>query len=92
MPERGRTTRDSAYAIELGLTAPASGAHAFFVTAGTTLAPYATEDLLDAFAPDVPRSRRFVGREVPIDLTAARTVLGFQARHELDLPTLPLEL
>jgi nucleoside-diphosphate-sugar epimerase len=85
-------TRDSAYAVELGLTAPLSGAHPFFVAADTTIAPYATEDLLDAFAPDVPRSRRFVGREVPIDLTAIRTVLGFRARHELDLPTLPLEL
>jgi nucleoside-diphosphate-sugar epimerase len=85
-------TRDSAYAVELGLTAPLSGAHTFFVAADTTLAPYETEDLLDAFAPDVPRSRRFVGREVPIDLTAIRTVLGFRAKHELDLPTLPLEL
>ncbi|TDW22446.1 NAD-dependent epimerase/dehydratase family protein [Kribbella kalugense] len=85
-------TRDAAYAVELGLTASLSGAHAFFVAAGTTTAPYATEDLLDVFAPDVPRSRRFIGREVPIDLTAVRTVLGFEAKHELDLPTLPLEL
>jgi nucleoside-diphosphate-sugar epimerase len=83
--------RDSARAIELGLTAPLSGAHVFFVAAGTTRAPYETEALLDAFAPDVPRLRRFIGREVPIDLTAARTVLGFQAQYELDLPTLDLE-
>lgn len=85
-------TRDAAYAIELGLTATLSGAHIFFVAAGTTTAPYETEALLDAFAPGVPRLRRFVGREVSIDLTAARTVLGFQARHELDLPTLRLEI
>jgi nucleoside-diphosphate-sugar epimerase len=85
-------TRDAAYAIELGLTAPLSGAHKFFVAAGTTNAPYETEALLDAFAPAVPRLRRFVGREVPIDLTAARTVLGFQAQHELDLPTHRLEI
>lgn len=85
-------TRDSAYAVELGLTASLSGARTFFVAAGTTTAPYATEDLLDAFAPDVPRTRRFIGREVPIDLTAVRTVLGFEAKHELDLPTLSLEL
>jgi nucleoside-diphosphate-sugar epimerase len=83
--------RDAALAIELGLTASLSGAHKFFVAAGTTNAPYATEELLQAFAPRVPRLRRFVGREVPIDLTAVRTVLGFQARHELDLPTLPLK-
>jgi nucleoside-diphosphate-sugar epimerase len=85
-------TRDAAYAIELGLTATLSGAHTFFAAAGTTNAPYETEALLDAFAPNVPRLRRFVGREVPIDLTAVRTVLGFQARHELDLPTNPLEI
>lgn len=85
-------TRDAASAVELGLTASLSGAHTFFVAAGTTTAPYATEDLLDAFAPEVPRSRRFIGREVPIDLTAVRTVLGFEAKHELDLPTLSLEL
>lgn len=84
-------TRDAAYAIELGLTAPVSGAQVFFVTAGTTVAPYETEALLDRFAPRIPRSRRFPGREVPIDLTAAKTVLGFEARHELDLPTLDLE-
>ncbi|GAA1569884.1 NAD(P)-dependent oxidoreductase [Kribbella sancticallisti] len=84
-------TRDAAYAIELGLTASLSGAHTFFVAAGTTNAPYETEALLDAFAPGVPRLRRFVGREVPIDLTAARTVLGFRAQHELDLPTDRLE-
>jgi nucleoside-diphosphate-sugar epimerase len=84
-------TRDAAYAIELGLTASLSGAHKFFVAAGTTNAPYETEALLDAFAPGVPRLRRFVGREVPIDLTAVRTVLGFQAQHELDLPTHRLE-
>jgi nucleoside-diphosphate-sugar epimerase len=84
-------TRDSAYAVELGLTAPLSGAHTFFVAAGTTIAPYPTEDLLDAYMPEVPRLRKFAGREVPLDLTAVRTVLGFQARHELDLPTLSLE-
>ena len=85
-------TRDAAYAIELGLTAPLSGAHKFFVAAGTTNAPYETESLLDAFAPGVPRLRRFPGRQVPIDLTAVRTVLGFEARYELDLPTHQLEI
>jgi nucleoside-diphosphate-sugar epimerase len=84
-------TRDAADAIELGLTATLSGAHTFFVAAGTTIAPYGTEALLDAFAPEVPRARRFIGREVPIDLTAGRTMLGFQAKYELDLPTLDLE-
>lgn len=83
-------TRDAAYAIELGLTASLSGAHTCFVAAGTTIAPYETEALLDAFAPNVPRLRGFAGREVPMDLTAARTLLGFRAQYELDLPTLQL--
>lgn len=83
-------TRDAAYAIELGLTARFTGAQAFFVAADRTQAPYETEALLDRYAPGVQRLRRFSGREVPIDLTAARTVLGFQARYELDLPTLEL--
>ena len=39
-----------------------------------------------------PRLRRFAGREVPMDLTAVRTVLGFQAQYELDLPTHELEI
>jgi nucleoside-diphosphate-sugar epimerase len=65
-------TRDAAYAIELGLTAELSGQHTLFVAASTTNAPFATEDLLDAFAPGVPRLRRMAGREVPIDLNAAR--------------------
>lgn len=78
-------TRDAARAISLGLTARLTGAHVALVAAATTNAPYRTEDLLQAFAPGVPRLRRFVGREVPVDLTVARTLLGFQALYELDL-------
>ncbi|HEY5221635.1 MAG TPA: NAD(P)-dependent oxidoreductase [Microbacteriaceae bacterium] len=83
-------TRDAARAIELGLTAQTKGAHAFFLAANRTNAPYQTEDMLDAFVPDTPRSRRFVEREVPMDLTPARELIGFEARHELDLHTLDL--
>lgn len=83
-------TRDAARAVALSLTAPIAGAHRLFVAADTSIVPYPTEDLLDAYAPTVPRLRRFVGREVALDMTRARTVLGFRAQHELDLPTLPL--
>lgn len=83
-------TRDAARAIELALTARTSGAHAFFLAADDTLSPYRTEELLERFAPDTPRLRRFVEREVPIDLTPARELIGFQARHPLPLPTLEL--
>lgn len=82
--------RDAARAILLGLTAELSGMHRLFLAADNTLASYRTEDLLDAFAPGVLRLRRFVGREVPMDLGPVRTLLGFRAQHELDLPTLDL--
>lgn len=83
-------TRDAARAIELGLGATTGGAHAFFIAADTTSAPYRTEDLLDRFAPGVARTRRFVDREVPIDLTPVRALLGFRAEHELPLETIDL--
>ena len=59
------------------------GAHAVFVAADETNVPFPTDDLLDRYAPGVPRLRSFAGREVPIDLTRARTLLGFQAEHLL---------
>ena len=82
--------RDAARAVELALLSSTPGAHPVFVAARTTLSPYPTEDLLDRYAPGVPRLRRFVGREVPIDLTAARTLLGFQAEHLLPVEPAPL--
>ena len=75
--------RDAARAVELALTAPLSGAHALFVAAPETFRPEPTQDLLERFAPDVTRLRAFIGREVPIDLTAAKTLLGFRAEHLL---------
>jgi nucleoside-diphosphate-sugar epimerase len=83
-------TRDAARSIELSLIARTTGAHAFFLAANSTNSPYRTEDLLQRYAPDVPRLRRFVDREVPIDLTPARELIGFQAAHELDIQTLEL--
>ncbi|GAA2276573.1 NAD(P)-dependent oxidoreductase [Glycomyces scopariae] len=83
-------TEDAARSIVLALTAGTTGAHAFFLAANTTVAPYRTEDLLDKFAPGVPRLRRFVGREVPIDLTPARELIGFEAHRDLPIPTLDL--
>jgi nucleoside-diphosphate-sugar epimerase len=82
--------RDAARAIELALTAPVTGAHAGFLAAATTIVPHATEALLDRYASAAPRRRRFSGREVPMDLTAVRTLLGYTAEHKLGLP--PLEL
>lgn len=83
--------RDAARVVELSLTKQISGAVPIFVAAETTAVPYATDELLDRFAPAVPRTRSFPGREVPIDLTRARSLLGFRAAHSLDLPMRSLE-
>ena len=63
---------------------------AVFVAADETNVPYPTDDLLDRYAPGVPRLRSFPGREVPIDLTRARTLLGFRAEHLLPVEPAPL--
>ncbi|MBA8794475.1 nucleoside-diphosphate-sugar epimerase [Friedmanniella endophytica] len=82
--------RDAARAVELAVTRPVSGAHAVLVAADDVRVPHATEDLLDAYAPGVPRRRRFVGTEVPVDLGRCRSLLGFRAEHTLDLEPGPL--
>ena len=81
--------RDAARAVELSLLSGHAGAHAVFVAADTTCLATPTEDLLDRHGGTVPRLRRFVGREVPIDLTVARTLLGFQAAYPLPLENPP---
>jgi nucleoside-diphosphate-sugar epimerase len=75
-------SRDAARACWLAATVPLSGHHPIFVTAPDTLAPYPTEELLDKFLPGVPRRAPLPGRTVPVDLTAARTLLGFAAEYE----------
>ena len=79
--------RDAARAIELSLVAHTEGAVAFFLAADNTLAPYRTDELIDRYAPTTPRLRRFVEREVPIDLAPARELIGFRAVHELNIET-----
>jgi len=84
-------SRDAARALVSALTATVTGAHAILLAADKTMVPYSTDELLRVFAPGTPRLRPFTGREVPIDLTTARILLGFRAEHELDMPTLPLD-
>lgn len=79
--------RDAALAIELALESTAAGANAFYLAAPLTSIPYRTEDVLDALAPEVPRRKRFVEREVPIDLGDAQRLIGFHAEHVLQLET-----
>jgi nucleoside-diphosphate-sugar epimerase len=72
-------TRDAARACVLGLTEPPPGCHIVTVAAPNTLAPYPTEQLLDAYHPEVPRRRRFPGRSAPFNLDRARDLLHFTA-------------
>jgi len=72
-------TRDAARACVLALTEPPAGCHVVTVAAPNTLAPYATEQLLAAYHPDVPRRRAFPGRTAPFDLARARDLLHFSA-------------
>ncbi|PJI95157.1 NAD-dependent epimerase/dehydratase family protein [Luteimicrobium subarcticum] len=83
-------TRDAARALVLALTPREPGAHVLFAAAPTTSVPYRTADLVARWWAGVEVRRPLPGRTVPIDLGPARTVLGFAARHVVDLPELPL--
>ena len=82
--------RDAGRAALASLEAALEGFNVFHVAAPDTCVPYATEELLDRFAPGVPRRRAFEGREVAVDLTDAKRLLGFEAEYALDLETRPL--
>jgi nucleoside-diphosphate-sugar epimerase len=82
--------RDAARASLLSLTAGLSGLNVFHLAAPDTLVPYATAELLDRYAPDVPRRRELSGREPAVDVEDARRLLGFEAEYALDLEELPL--
>ena len=73
--------RDAAEVCVAALTPRRPGCHVVTVAAPTTLAPYPTEQLLDAFLPHVPRRTRFPGRSAPFDVTRARELFGFEPRH-----------
>lgn len=78
--------RDAAEAAWLAATVPLHGFHKVFVAAPDTFTPYPTADLLAAYHPDVERRAPMPGRTAPLDLSAAQRLLGFQARHLLDVP------
>jgi nucleoside-diphosphate-sugar epimerase len=70
------TVQDAARAIGTALRAPVHGAHVVSLSARDTLLPTPTEELLDAYAADVPRRRRFSGREALVDTGRARELLS----------------
>jgi nucleoside-diphosphate-sugar epimerase len=74
-------TRDAASACVLALTAPSEGCHVVGLAAPNTLAPYPTEQLLDAYFPSVPRRTVFPGQAAPIDVRRARSLLGWEPKQ-----------
>jgi nucleoside-diphosphate-sugar epimerase len=74
-------TRDAGRAIALAAERRGGDAQVLYAVAPETLVPYPTQQLVESFLPDVPRRRSFEGREVPIDLTRAPTLIGFIAEH-----------
>ncbi|HWU47113.1 MAG TPA: NAD(P)-dependent oxidoreductase [Humibacter sp.] len=75
---------DAVDAIVLGLTTPVRGAHTMLLAAANTRLPYDTDVLLDRYAPQVERRRRFAGRESLVDTSVAGELLGWTPKTELD--------
>jgi nucleoside-diphosphate-sugar epimerase len=73
--------RDAARACLVAAKSPDEGFHVVQVAAPRTFVPCPTEELLDRFLPEVPRRRRFVENEVPLDLSNSQLLLGFSAQH-----------
>ncbi len=87
--------RDAAECCVAALARRRPGCHVVTVAAPTTLAPYPTEQLLDAFFAERARAaRRFQGGRPPFDVTRARELFDFSPRFEwpLDERDLPDEL
>jgi nucleoside-diphosphate-sugar epimerase len=70
------TLQDAAGAIDAALQTPVHGAHVIGLSAVDTLLPAATAELLNTYAAQVPRRRRFTGREALVDTSRARELLG----------------
>jgi nucleoside-diphosphate-sugar epimerase len=82
--------RDAAESILLALRAPLAGVHSLYLAAPETLAPYPTEALIRRYHPQSAIRRPIPGRTTPIDVTPARELLGFTARHLTELTEEPL--
>jgi nucleoside-diphosphate-sugar epimerase len=77
------TDRDAARAVLAALEAAPEGARVIGLSAADTLLDRPTAELLDEFAPGVPRRRPFRGRAALVDTTAAEQRLGFIPRQSL---------
>jgi len=75
--------RDSAQAIELGLTADYEGSHPLWVNDSHNSAGVPTQALAELFYPDVPLKRDLVGTESLVSIDRARELLGFEPEYSV---------
>jgi nucleoside-diphosphate-sugar epimerase len=75
--------RDSAQAIELGLTADYEGSHPLWVNDSHNSAGVPTQTLVDLFYPEVPLKRAPVGTETLVSIDKARELLGFEPEYSI---------
>jgi nucleoside-diphosphate-sugar epimerase len=75
--------RDAARAVLAALDAPVDGAFVVGVSAEDPLIDRPTADLLSVFASGVPLRRRMGPHESLVDISRARTLLGFTPRHSI---------
>jgi hypothetical protein len=80
---------DGAVAVWHALTADLAGAHVIGLSAADTLLTDPSDGLLDRYAPQVPRRRRFAGNEALIDTTRAVRLLGFRPALSVHDPGRP---
>jgi nucleoside-diphosphate-sugar epimerase len=77
--------RDSAQAIEKGLTADYEGSHVLFINDASNWLLYDTEKLLALFFPDVARRRRPIrGCQSLVSIDKARELIGFEPAYSIE--------
>jgi nucleoside-diphosphate-sugar epimerase len=81
----GIDERDSALAIECGLTADYAGSHPLFINDSHNITGLASEMLLEVFWPAVAgRARPLVGTEALVSIDRARQLVGFEPQHSCE--------
>ena len=77
-------SRDSAQAIERGLLSDYTGSHALFINDSTNFTPLDSEDLLQAFYPEVKaRQQPLLGRQTVVSIHKARSLIGFEPQYSV---------
>ena len=75
--------RDSAQAIELGLTADYEGSHPLWVNDSHNSAGVPTQRLAELFYPEVELKRPLLGTESLVSIDKARELLGFEPEYSV---------